>query len=155
MRHLYVVLAVAATMLTVSCQPAVEPAAEQSAIKAVLSDYVRSVEGEDMDLYGKILAHDTAMVNFGTSGQPIGGWEGLKKVMVDQNAALSQTKIVVSNVSVIVPASGNLAWATSLWNFRSIIGQQPIELPVRCTWILEKREGAWVIVHFHKSVATS
>jgi hypothetical protein len=30
--------------------------------------------------------------------------------------------------------------------------EQALELPVRCTWILEKREAGWVIVHFHKSV---
>jgi len=33
------------------------------------------------------------------------------------------------------------------------MGENLVSLPVRCTWLLEKREGGWVIVHFHKSVA--
>ena len=93
------------------------------------------------------------MVNFGTDGPPIVGWEALKKVMVHQNAALSQTKLTVSNVSIVVPTSGMLALATSLWNFKAMMGDKAVALSVRCTWILEKRASSWIIIHFHKSIA--
>jgi ketosteroid isomerase-like protein len=154
MRYAVTTFSVLCQILVLGCQQAVDTAAEKSTVKAVLDSYVTSVENEDMDLYSKTVAHDTAMVNFGTDGQPIVGWEALKKVMADQNAALSQTKITVSSVSIIVPPSGELAWATTLWNFKAKMRDKPIELPVRCTWVLEKRANSWVIVHFHKSVPT-
>lgn len=155
MRYAFAIYIVAVLILIIGCQQPMDTAAEKSAIKSVLDRYVTSVETEDMDLYGKIVAHEATMVNFGTDGPPIVGWEALQKVMVDQNAALSQTKISVSDVSIVVPLTGKTAWATSLWNFKAMMGDKPIQLPVRCTWILEKRADSWVIVHFHKSVATS
>ena len=44
------------------------------------------------------------------------------------------------------------AWATNRWNFIARLGDQVIELPLRCTCVLEKREAGWVIARFHKSV---
>ena len=61
----------------------------------------------------------------------------------------------VSDITVNVSSGGRFAWATSLWDFKATMGGQAIALPVRCTWILEKREIGWVVVHFHKSVGTA
>jgi len=142
-----------AFVLIIGCQPKVDIEAEKTAIKAVLDNYVTSVENEDMELYGKNVAHDTVMVNFGAFGDPIVGWEALEKVMTGQNEALSQIKITASDVSIRLSPSGKFAWATSIWDFKAMMGENPVELPVRCSWILEKQENQWVIVHFHKSVA--
>lgn len=128
--------------------------AEKASINSVLENYVKSVEGEDLDLYAQTMAQNPDMVNFGSSGEPIIGWEALKKVIEDQNLALSETKIEVSDQKIHVGTEGKLAWATSLWNFIAKIGENEIQLPVRCTWILEKIENRWTIIHFHKSVAT-
>jgi len=153
MLKLSIILTGIVFMLTMSCQQKVDIQAEKTAIQSVLDDYVKSVENEDMELYGKTVAHDTAMVNFGTFGQPIVGWAALEKVIAEQNKALSQTTITVSNVKIEVAKSGKFAWATSQWNFKAVMGDKPLELPVRCTWILEKQKDGWVIIHFHKSVA--
>jgi ketosteroid isomerase-like protein len=93
------------------------------------------------------------MVNFGAMGDPIIGWEALRKVIEGQNAALSETKIGVSAMSIHVSADGKSGWATCLWDLNAKMGENPVSLPVRCTWILEKRVESWIIVHFHKSVA--
>jgi ketosteroid isomerase-like protein len=130
--------------------------AEKAAIKSVLDNYVTSVEKADMGLYAKTVAHDPGMVNFGTAAsERIVGWDALREVMEAQNAALSGTKIAASDVTVNVSSEGRFAWATSLWEFKATMGGQAIALPVRCTWILEKRETGWVVVHFHKSVGTA
>jgi len=60
MRYAFAMFIVGAVMLIVGCQQPVDTAAEKSAIKAVLDSYVTSVENEDMVLYSKIVAHDTA-----------------------------------------------------------------------------------------------
>jgi ketosteroid isomerase-like protein len=158
MSKIFTFLAVIAFMLImiVSCQQKVNIEAEKTAIGAVLNNYVTSIENEDMTLYAKIIAHDPDMVNFGTdASERIVGWNALEKVIEDQNAALSGTKITVSDVTINLAPDGRFAWATSMWIFKAKMGEQELELPVRCTWILEKQNTGWVIVHFHKSVGTT
>jgi len=159
MAKIAVLLLGLALVLAFGCQqkaelPKVDIGIERETIKTVLDNYISSIENEDMAAYGLVMAHDPQMINFGVSGDPIVGWDSLKKVIEDQNAALSQTTIVATDVSVHVAPSGELAWATSLWTFKAVMGDKAIELPVRCTWVLEKQADGWVIVHFHKSIAT-
>ncbi|MFQ6084120.1 MAG: YybH family protein [Candidatus Aminicenantia bacterium] len=139
-----------------SCQKAPTPVdieAEKALIKAVLESYVKSIEDEDMELYAQNMAHNPEMVNFGGFGDPIIGWDALKKAIKGQNEALSETKITVSDLKIHVSEDGKFGWATCLWDLKAIMGENPIELPIRCTWILEKQENRWIIVHWHKSMA--
>lgn len=131
----------------------VNPEAEKAAIRSALNDYVKAVESEDIGSYGKVVRHDPKMVNFGSdASERIVGWEALKKAIEAQFVALSETRIAVSDITVNVAPGRRFAWATSLWDFKANMGGQAMALPVRCTWILEKRRSNWVIVHFHKSV---
>jgi ketosteroid isomerase-like protein len=150
----FVLLVVILGLVTVGCQAKVNLKVEQAAVQAVLDNYVKSIVHEDMALYEKILSHDTTVVYFGSSGAPIEGWQALKAVIEAQNAALSNTTIDVTDTRIRFSPEGDFAWATQLWRFRATAGDTPIDLPVRCTWILEKQNGHWIIVHFHKSVAT-
>lgn len=150
-----------ALILAAGCQPKVEMemeapvdvAAEKAAIRALLDGYVESVVNEDMEQYASKVAHDTAMVNFGGFGEPIVGWQALEGVMRGQNEALSDTKISVHDLAIHVGGDGTMGWATSLWDLKAVMGENPLDLGVRCTWVLEKRQGSWLIVHFHKSMA--
>lgn len=146
-------LAAFAVLTIIACQPpAVDIEAETAAVKTVLEEYVNSVEIEDMEAYAKLVIHDTAMVNFGGFGKPIVGWDALKKVMEGQNEMLAETKIEVSSMQIHVSADGKFAWATCLWNLKAMMAENAVELPIRCTWVLEKQDAGWVIVHFHKSM---
>lgn len=146
------------TILLIGCQKqvnikTVDVEKEEALIKNVLDQYVASIENEDMQLYSKIMSHDSSMVNFGAFGNPVVGWENVKKVIEGQNESLTDTKIEQSNVNIHVSPSGKFAWVTSLWNFKANMGEQKLELPVRCSWVLEKKKDNWIIVHWHKSVA--
>ena len=156
MRKLFIILVGLASMITMSCQQKVDIEAERSAINTVLHSYILSIENEDIELYGKIFMHDSDMVNFGTgANERIVGWDALRKVIEAQNAALSETKITQSDVTINVSPEGQFAWATCLWDFKSTMEAQVMQLPVRCSWILEKRSKDWEIVHFHKSIGAS
>lgn len=148
-----VLIILLAFVLVASCEQKADIEAETKAVKAVLDSYVVSVENEDMEIYAKNVSHDPGMVNYGGFGDPIIGWDALKEVMENQNAQLSETEIEVSDMAIHVSETGNPAWATCLWKLKAVMGENPIELSIRCTWILEKRQGGWVIVHFHKSMA--
>ncbi|KPK64499.1 hypothetical protein AMJ83_01965 [candidate division WOR_3 bacterium SM23_42] len=149
----YVALMSVFVLLAITCvRPTIDLEAEIAAVEIVLDEYVKSVETEDMELYGKLVMHDTTMVNFGGFGKPIVGWTALEKVMDGQNEMLSETKIEVSGLQIHISADGKLAWATCLWDLKAMMAENPVELPVRCTWVLEKHEAGWKIVHFHKSM---
>lgn len=151
----YVALvSVIALLAIIGCktQPAVDIEAEVEEINTLLADYVKSVETENMETYANLVVHDTTMMNFGAFGKPVLGWEALIKVMEGQNGLLSDTKITVSGLRIYVSADGKIAWARCLWTLKAKMAENPVELPIRCTWVLEKREAGWVIVHFHKSL---
>src|SRR4030042_1020761 len=101
MKHVSIIFIIAALTLVMGCQRAVDTAAEKSAINAVLDNYIRSIESEDIELYGKIFVHDPDMVNFGTGAKErIVGWDALRRAIEAQNAALSETKITQSEVTI-------------------------------------------------------
>ncbi len=155
MRTTWMLVAVCAAVLVVAggCRGGGNIEADRAAIQAVLDAYITSIENEDIELYARILAHDPEMVNFGSgAGDRIVGWEALRQAIEAQNAALSGTTIAQSDVTINVSPDGQFAWATSLWDFKATMGEQAIALPVRCSWILEKRGAGWLLVHFHKSV---
>jgi uncharacterized protein (TIGR02246 family) len=156
MKHVSIIFIITALTLVMGCQRAVDTAAEKSAINAVLDNYIRSIEKEDIELYGKIFVHDPDMVNFGTGAKErIVGWDALRKVIEAQNAALSETEITQSDVTINLSPEGQFAWVTCRWNFKSTMEAQVMQLPVRCSWVLEKRGNDWKIVHFHKSVGAA
>ncbi len=155
LKHNSIFIVTAILTLLLGCQKEVNTDAEKSAIKSVLNDYIVSIENEDINLYGKIFVHSPDMVNFGTGAKErIVGWDALKKVIEDQNAAISDTKITQSDVTINL-LNGKYAYATSLWDFKAKMGNEAMDLPVRCTWILEKIGEEWKIIHFHKSVGAA
>ena len=153
MRRILTLFAVVCLVAGPACSRRAPATSDEAAVRAVLSRYVTSLEHEDLDLYAQLVASDPVMVNFGAFGDPILGWDGLKDAMEKQNRAYDETRITVRDVRVHVISSAGIAWATSLWDFTTTSGGREMHLPVRCSWVLEKRGGAWVIVHFHKSVA--
>ena len=152
MKYCVLITGCALVALSVCAQPKIDVGVEKAAVKTLLDEYVKSVETENMELYAKLVAHDTAMVNFGGFGKPIIGWGALKIVMEGQNEMLSDTKIEVSGLQIHVSTDGKFAWATCLWSLKAMMAENPVELPIRCTWVMEKHATGWVIVHFHKSM---
>lgn len=153
MRSFSVVFLVIALALAYGFQKPATIDTDEAAITAVLNSYITSIETENLGLYAQNISHDTTMVNFGAFGPPIIGWAALEGVISGQNESLSQTKIAPSDLIIHVAPSGRFAWATCLWDFSTTMGEAPMKLPIRCTWILEKLKDKWIIVHFHKSVA--
>ncbi|MGB7053785.1 MAG: SgcJ/EcaC family oxidoreductase [bacterium] len=152
MKYVALLSVFAILALSVCAQPTVDIETERTAVNTLLDEYVKSVETENMQTYAKLVAHDTTMVNFGGFGKPIVGWDALKRVMEGQNEMLSETMIEVKGLQIRVSADGKLAWATCLWNLKAMMAENPVELPIRCTWVLERGEAGWKIVHFHKSM---
>ena len=127
---------------------------EKSAVKKTLDNYVKSIVDEDMSLYSEIVAQDSNMINAGGSVNLswIEGWEQLKDVMNRQNDAFSETEINVTKERIFISPTGRDAWAVTLWELKTTLDDaNEYLLPLRCTWVLQKRDNKWIIVSFHKS----
>ena len=127
---------------------------EKASIKKTLDNYVKSIVDEDMNLYSEIVAHDSNMINVGggVNLSWIDGWTQLQEVMNGQNNAFSQTGINVTKEQIFISPTGKDAWAVTLWDLKTVLSDgNTYLLPLRCTWILQKRDNKWIIVSFHKS----
>jgi ketosteroid isomerase-like protein len=130
--------------------------AEKDAVKAALEDWIAAVENKDMALLPNTVAHEADRVWIGAGANDwLAGWEALEQAILAQNAALDDIRITVSDETIHVSPDECFAWATNRWVFAARLGDQALALPLRCTWILEKRAADWVIVHFHKSAGMS
>lgn len=129
---------------------------EMKAVKTALDLWITGVQNKDMTIISKAVVHDDDVVWIGgAESEWIVGYDALEQAMEVQNNALDNIRIEVNDETIRISPDRQVAWATSQWNFCAQADRQLIEVPLRTSWILEKREPGWVIVHFHKSVGTA
>jgi uncharacterized protein (TIGR02246 family) len=125
---------------------------ERVAIKAGINAWIEAVESKEIARLPRVVTQDADSVWIGVgAGDWLTGYEALEQGMQAQNAALDDIHIEVSAETIHFSPEADIAWATNQWVFNARMGDQPLAMNLRCTWVLEKREGRWVIVHFHKS----
>jgi ketosteroid isomerase-like protein len=128
-------------------------AAEEQAVAESLDDYMNAVELKDQAYFASVVDQGPDNVFIGTSADGwVVGWDALEEQMAARNAGLSDISINQTDLKIHVLPGAQTAWATSRWEFSATSGGQPIKLPIRCTWVFEKRKDEWEIVHFHQSV---
>ena len=128
---------------------------ESAAVADMLNRYIEAVEEKDLVKYAAIIAHDDDLAWYGSMPGQIVGWgevEGVIRGMFDD---LTDIRITQTDLRIHVSPDRDTAWATCLWDFRATMGDQAITEPTRCTWVLERRDARWVIVHWHKSVGVA
>jgi len=128
---------------------------EKASIKSVLDSCMKAIENSDIQSFSKVWAHEPDIVVLGTdAGERLFGWDALKKAIQAQWAALADVKTTLSDVTVNLLSGGRSAWATSVTAFEATMAAtgKEIEISTRDTWVLEKRNEGWVIVHVHHSV---
>jgi len=128
---------------------------EKGSIKSVLDNCVRAIENSDFESFSKLWAHDPDIVVLGTdAGERLVGWDALKKAIQAQWAAFPHVKTTLSDVTVNLLSGERAAWATSVTSFKATMEAtgNEIEVSTRDTWVLDKRNKGWVIVHVHHSV---
>jgi ketosteroid isomerase-like protein len=138
------------------CKQAVtDITSEKKAVKAVIDNYAKSWIIEDIELYGSTVMNDESLVHVGGSKglSWIEGWTELKEIIIKQNQSLNDTDIDETKAWINLSQSGQFAWAVTLWDLTTTLNDgTKCLIPLRCTWILEKMNGSWIIVHFHKSI---
>ena len=129
---------------------------ERALVKAALDAFVRTVEERNLDGLSGVVAQDPDLMWIATGEDEwIVGYDALKEAMRAQNEALEYIRISVSEENIHLSPSEQVAWATNRWVFRARMAGNELKLPLRCTWVAEKREAGWVLVHSHKSLGVA
>ncbi len=127
--------------------------AEKESIRLIFDQYANAWKSLDIDKFSKIFSHDEDLVIFDTQNR-FDGWKAWKQRLINSIDLISDVKVTFRDYSIIVHPSGNIAWLSTLEDAAYISQDQIAELKVmRVTWVLEKREGIWVIVFGHWSVS--
>ncbi len=150
----FILLIAVACLVLIACTPNVDLNVEKANVKAVIDQYTKVLETEDIHLLSKLTAHHADMINFGTSaGERIVGCNALKEMMQKQFETTETTNISISDQVIKLHDSGKVAWFSEIMDWEIVAGDQQVKLEgLRVTGVLEKREGNWVYVQLHYSI---
>ena len=128
--------------------------AEKAKVKSVVDQFTQVWETEDMELFSRIMAHDTDMINYGSDAPELFvGWEPLKEAVRKMLPSFENVKITVKDQVIKVHPSGKVAWFSQIWDWDLVVEGKPVHSEgQRLTGVLEKRNSNWVFVQFHNSV---
>jgi len=144
-------------LINAGCTQKADIETEKAKVKSVVDQFEQVWEKEDMELFSRIIAHDSDMVNYGTdAAEYFVGWEALKKAIEEMFPVFEKIKITVRDQFIKVHSSGNVAWFSEIWDWDLIAEGEPVRIDgCRFTGVLEKRNNNWIFVQFHNSVPVS
>lgn len=130
-----------------------DAAFELEQVNELLKRYYIALSERDIELLSDVMAHDEDMVNFGTdSDERWTGWSELEEIYRKQFEAITKYEISRHEQVVKLNPSADTAWFSEILKARVEAMDDIYELSLRISGVLEKREGKWVIVHFHRSL---
>lgn len=163
MKHviLYVLVGMMITISAGGCgdmNSSVDIEAEKARIKEVIENNIGWAAEKDTTLLYSTVAHDEDLFYF--SPKDAGTVEGFTAfVNLTENFFMLEdfkaVKFAVRDLRINLSGSGTVAWYHArLDDYNEWKGQPANWEDVRWTGVLEKRDGAWVIVQMHFSSAT-
>jgi uncharacterized protein (TIGR02246 family) len=122
----------------------------EAEIKALLTRLTDSYEKRDLEGFMACFAPDPDTVLYGTGADekrigPVG-------IRIQAQRDWDQTEAISMAFDwMSVSAASPVAWAAIDGAFKIRAGAQAFTMPARATFVLEKRDGKWLIVHGHFS----
>lgn len=123
---------------------------DEQQIDYLLSEMLGAWQLGDAEKLHGDYADDVTIVN-GSWAPPILGWTNYLTVYQQQRARMQQVRMDRYNTHIKV--SGTAAWACYQWEFAGLVDGQQTESQGQTTVVLEKRNGHWLIVLNHTSLA--
>ena len=142
-------------IITVGCTNYVDPVTEISAVKVVLDRFYIALQKEDMTALSALLAHDDDIVVFGLiEREGYVGWENVKGMYQRQMDIYEGIQTTLADQVIKISKDGTFSWVSSLNHARGQSGENTFDMNYRSTMILEKRDGKWLLVQQHFSLAS-
>ena len=145
--------------LTFGCQKAEEVAEEPVAdveaeienVKAVLNRAVSAYNSLDAESYLENYCQDNDMVLFGDISRIV-GFEAFKEGVPKSFEQYDSAEVSYRDEVIKMHSSGEVSWLTCYLDLKSVSqGEERIVKGTSATYVLEKRNGKWLIVHAHWS----
>ena len=127
-------------------------AVTEAAVRAVLDQLAEVYVERDVELLRAVFAPDPDVVMYSPGAKE--RFVGLSEIQAKAERDWSKSEAAsLTYTRTSVSAAGPVAWAATDANFTVKAGGQQTTLPVRITFVLEKRGDRWLIVHAHYSLA--
>lgn len=123
---------------------------DEQQIDYMLSEMMGAWQVGDVEKLHSTYADDVSLVS-GSWAPPVMGWANYLAIYQQQRARVQRVRMDRTNTYVKV--KGDVAWACYQWNFTATLDGQPMQSQGQTTVVMEKRNGHWVIVHNHTSLA--
>lgn len=124
---------------------------DEQQINYMLSEMMGAMQVGDVEKLHSTYADDVSMVSDNWA-PPIMGWANYLAIYQQQRAHMQ--KVRMDRINTYIKVKGDVAWACYQWNFIATMDGQPIQSQGQTTVVMEKRNGHWVIVHNHSSLAS-
>jgi uncharacterized protein (TIGR02246 family) len=128
------------------------PLPDPQAIDLLISEMMGAWQIGDIDGMHKYYADDVAMVS-GAFEQPLFGWDNYVKAYQAQRARVQGGRM--DRINTFTKVMGDTAWSTYQWEFAGQVDGKPSDALGHTTLVLQKRNGAWIIVMNHTSVVST
>lgn len=119
-------------------------------VKTILHHLADAYRNRDMKAFFECIASDADVVMYGTGAdEKCIGPEQIR-TQIERDWAQSENAVMQFDLTT-VSSAGPVAWAAVDGAFRFRAGGQDGTIPMRATFVLEKHEEKWLIVHAHFS----
>ena len=153
MKILTYLLILACLFLIISCNSSLDISIEKDKVKQVLYKYSEAWHSKNIDLFSRLFSNDADMIIFdGNSPERFVGWIAWKERLQKHFSLFENVDISYEDVDIKVSNSGEFSWLSCIANTKYTYDGKPgIMSGLRITWVLEKRNKNWRIVHAHYS----
>jgi ketosteroid isomerase-like protein len=122
----------------------------EAEVKAVLTRLTESYEKKDLEGLMACIAPDPDTVMYGTGADE--RRVGPAEIRMQAQRDWDQTEAISMAFGwTSISAAGPVAWAAVDGAFKIRAGGQAFSMPARATFVLEKRDGKWLVVQSHFS----
>jgi ketosteroid isomerase-like protein len=115
-----------------------------------ISEMLGAWQLADIEKLHKDYADDVTVVN-GIYAPPVVGWNNFLTLYQQQRARMQRVRLDRANTYIKV--DGNMAWACYQWDFAAVVDEKTSTAQGQTTLVFEKRDGRWLIVLNHTSLA--
>jgi uncharacterized protein (TIGR02246 family) len=126
------------------------PLTDEQQIDYMVSTMLGAWQVGDVEKLHQVYADDVTIIT-GPWNPPVVGWNNYLPLYQQQRARMTQVRMDRSNT--FIKANGTCGWATYQWDFGGTVDGQPTNSQGHTTLVAEKRNGKWLIVLNHTSVA--
>jgi hypothetical protein len=130
--------------------------ADEAAVAKVIRDSICWALTKDRALQESTMAHDPDLFYFWTdSSSTVVGWEQHAKLFdLWMGPRFKATLTEVHDLRIHFSRTGDVAWYSAMLDDLGELDGKPVGArDIRWTGVLEKRNGRWVIVQMHASLA--